>query len=325
MKAIRVKEFGGPAVMRLEEVPDPIAGAGDIVVRVRAAGVNPVDAYMHSGTYARKPLLPYTPGQDGAGEIISVGAAVTDFRTGDRVYVCGVGNTIAGAGTYAELALCAPSQLHHLPARVSFGQGAALGVPYCTAYRALFHRGGAKPGETVLIHGATGGVGIAAVELAHARGLYVIGSGGTDAGLKTAREHGADVVVNHRTTGYTDEILQATGGKGVNLVIEMAAHVNLDRDLGLLAKHGRVVVVGNRGKTEIDARQAMGRDATILGMPLFNVSEADFIEIHAALIAGLANGTLNPVVGREIPLAEAARAHEAVMEPGALGKIVLVP
>jgi len=325
MKAIRVTEFGGPAAMKLDEVPDPIAGPGDVVVRVRAAGVNPVDAYMHSGTYARKPPLPYTPGQDGAGEIVSVGAGVTEFKVGDRVYVCGVGNTIAGAGTYAELALCAPSQLHHLPARVSFGQGAALGVPYCTAYRALFQRAGAKPGETVLIHGATGGVGIAAVELAHARGLRVIGSGGTDVGLKAAREHGADVVVNHRTAGYADEIMQATGGKGVSLVIEMAAHINLDRDLGLLAKHGRIVVVGNRGKTEIDARQAMGRDAAILGMTLFNVVDAEFAEIHAAIIAGLANGTLNPVVGREIPLADAGRAHEAVMEPGALGKIVLVP
>jgi NADPH2:quinone reductase len=240
------------------------------------------------------------------------------------VYVSGVGNTIAGVGTYAELALCSPSQLHHLPARTSFAQGAALGVPYCTAYRALFQRADAKPGETVLIHGATGGVGIACVELAHARGLRVIGTGGTDAGLTAAREHGADVVVNHRTAGYADDILKATGGKGVDLVIEMAAHVNLDRDLGLLAKHGRIVVVGNRGKTEIDARQAMGRDATILGMTLFNVTEADFVEIHAGLVAGLADGTLNPVADREFPLADAARAHEAVMAPGALGKIVLV-
>src|SRR5580765_3706406 len=203
MKAIRVHEFGGPPVLKLQEIPDPKPGSGELLVRVRAAGVNPVDAYMHTGTYARKPILPYTPGQDGAGEIVSAGADVTEFKAGDRVYVCGVGNTIAGAGTYAELALCVPSQLHHLPARVSFGQGAALGVPYCTAYRALFQRAGARPGETVLIHGATGGVGIAAVELAHARGLSVIGSGGTDAGLKTVREHGAETVVNHKTPGYT--------------------------------------------------------------------------------------------------------------------------
>ena len=325
MKAIRVHEYGGPAVMKLVNVPDPKPGPGDVVVRVRAAGVNPVDAYIHTGTYARKPALPYTPGQDGAGDVHSVGADVTGVSVGDRVYICGVGTTVAGAGTYAELALCSPSQLHRLPPRVSFGQGAALGVPYCTAYRALFQRAQAKPGETVLVHGATGGVGIASVELAHARGLTVIGSGGTDAGLKAASEHGADLVVNHRAPGYTDEIMKATGGKGVNLIVEMAAHVNLDRDLGLLARHGRIVVVGNRGKTEIDARQAMGRDAAILGMTLFNVTDTDFVEIHAGLIAGLANGTLNPLVGREIPLGEATRAHEAVMEAGALGKIVLVP
>jgi NADPH2:quinone reductase len=166
---------------------------------------------------------------------------------------------------------------------------------------------------------------IAAVELAHARGLTVIGSGGTDKGLAAVKEHGADVVVNHRTPNYTDDIMRATGGRGVNLVIESAAHINLDRDLGLLAKSGRVVVVGNRGRVEIDARQAMGRDASILGMTLFNVADAEFAEIHAALIAGLENGTLSPLIGRELPLAEAPRAHEAVMEPGALGKIVLLP
>ena len=326
MKAIRVHEYGGPAVLKLEDVPDPTPGPGDVVVRVRAAGVNPVDAYMHTGSYVRKPPLPYTPGQDGAGEVQSAGGGdVKNFKTGDRVYICGVGNTAAGAGTYAELALCSPSQLHRLPARATFGQGAALGVPYCTAYRALFQRAAARPGETVLVHGATGGVGIATVELAHARGLTVIGSGGTDTGLAVVKQHGADVVVNHRDAGYTDAIMKATGGRGVDLIVEMAAHLNLDRDLGLLAKHGRVVVVGNRGRTEIDARQAMGRDAAILGMTLFNATETDLVEIHAALIAGLENGTLSPVVGRELPLADAARAHEAVMEPGALGKIVLVP
>ena len=325
MKAIRVHEFGGPAVLKLEDVADPKPGPGEVLVRVRAAGVNPVDAYIHTGTYARKPPLPYTPGQDGAGEVEAIGADVKEFRPGDRVYIAGVGGTVAGAGTYADRAVCVPAQLHRLPARTTFAQGAALGVPYCTAYRALFQRANARPGETVLVHGATGGVGIAAVELAHARGSIVIGSGGTDKGLAASREHGADVVVNHRDPNYADAIMKATGGRGVNLIVEMAAHINLDRDLGLLAKFGRVVVVGNRGRVEIDARQAMGRDASILGMTLFNVAEAEMAEMHAALIAGLENGTLNPVVGREMALADAARAHEAVMEPGALGKIALVP
>jgi len=177
----------------------------------------------------------------------------------------------------------------------------------------------------VLVHGATGGVGIAAAELAHARGLRVIGTGGTDEGLAIAREHGADVTINHRHAGYEDEIKNATGGRGVDVIVEMAAHINLDRDLTLLARNGRVVSVGNRGRIEINPRDVMGRDAAILGMTLFNVSDADFVEIHAALIAGLTIGTLNPVVAREMALADAGRAHEAVMEPGARGKIVLVP
>jgi NADPH2:quinone reductase len=296
-----------------------------VLVRIRAAGVNPVDAYIRSGQYPRKPSLPYTPGSDGAGDVDSTGANVKGFTRGDRVYLAGFGDKGGGAGTYGEFAVASPSQLYRLPDRVTFAQGAALGVPYATAYRALFHRAEARPSETVLVHGATGGVGIAAVELAHAHGMFVIGSGGTDEGLKTVREHGADVVVNHRTANYTDDILKATGGRGVDVIVEMAAHVNLGRDLSLLAKGGRVAIVGSRGPVEINPRDVMGRDAAIVGMTLFNATARDVTEIHAAIIAGLSNGTLRPVIGREFPVADAARAHEAVMEPGALGKIVLVP
>jgi len=227
------------------------------------------------------------------------------------------------AGTYGERVVCSATQVHGLPARTTFAQGAALGVPYATAYRALFHRAHARPAETVLIHGATGAVGIAAVELAGAHGLRVIGTGGTEEGLAAVRQRGAQVVVNHRTEKYVDDIMKATAGRGVDLIIEMLANVNLDKDLGMLAKHGRVVVVGSRGRVEINPRDAMSRDAVILGMTLFNVTQPDLVEIHAALTAGLENGTLNPLVGREMPLADAARAHQLVMQPGAHGKIVL--
>jgi NADPH2:quinone reductase len=189
----------------------------------------------------------------------------------------------------------------------------------------LFHRAGARPGDTILIHGATGGVGLAAVQIARAHGMRVLGTGGTDRGLQAVRENGADAVFNHRAPSYLDEIATATGGRGVDVILEMAAHINLDKDLGLLAPRGRVVVIGNRGRVEIDARQAMGRDASILGMTLFNISDADMASINAYMVAGLANGTLKPVIGREFPLAEAGRAQDAVMENGALGKIVLVP
>src|SRR6266852_4985427 len=206
VRAILVRQFGGPEVLRLEELPDPKPGPSEVLVRVRAAGVNPVDAYIRTGTYVRKPALPYVPGSDGAGEIESVGMDIQDFAPGDRVYIGGFGNKPAGAGTYAERAVCLPSQVHRLPARASFAQGAALGVPYTTAYRALFHRAAARPAETVLVHGATGGVGVAAVQIALAHGMTVVGTGGTDAGLQMVREQGADVVANHRAANYLDDI-----------------------------------------------------------------------------------------------------------------------
>jgi NADPH2:quinone reductase len=325
MRAIVVREFGGPNVMHLEEVPSRAPGPSEVAVRIGAAGVNPVDAYIRTGTYARKPALPYTPGTDGAGEVEAVGSEVTQFKRGDRVYVAGDNVAPSGAGTYAEQAICAVTMVHPLPDRVSFAQGAALGVPYATAHRALFARAAARPGETVLVHGATGGVGIAAVEIAHASGMKVLGTGGTDLGLQSVREHGADAAFNHQDPAYLDQIMQITGGRGVDVVLEMAAHINLDRDLSLLTRGGRVVVIGNRGRIEIDPRQTMGRDAAILGMTLFNTPADELQGIHAALVDGLRKGSLNPVVGREFPLSDAPRAHEAVMEPGAHGKIVLVP
>src|SRR5258705_597440 len=224
MKAIRVHEYGGPAVMKLEEIPDPKPGPGELLVRVKAAGVNPVDAYIHRGTYVRKPPLPYTPGQDGAGDVEPVGADVRGFKAGDRVYIAGAGHTVAGVGTYAERAICAPSQLHRLPARASFGQGAALGVPYCTAYRALFQRAAAKPGETVLVHGATGGVGIAAVQLAHGRGLTVIGSGGSDKGLAAGKKHSAHLNVNQRVAEYFHDIMRPPRGRGGGPTVAEGTH-----------------------------------------------------------------------------------------------------
>jgi NADPH2:quinone reductase len=155
-------------------------------------------------------------------------------------------------------------------------------------------------------------------------GLRVFATAGTDRGRALVMDQGAHEAFDHRSPEYLAAILAATGGRGVDVIIEMLANVNLDKDLGLLARNGRVVVVGNRGRVEIDARQTMGRDAAILGMTLMNATPEDRVRIHAALDAGLDNGTLTPVVGREFPLAEAVAAHVAVMEPGAYGKIVLI-
>jgi NADPH2:quinone reductase len=319
MKAIRVREFGAPEVMRLEEVPEPHPGPGQVVVRVKAAGVNPADTYIRSGMYARLPALPYTPGVDAAGVVESVGEGVTRASAGDRVYVAW-----SMSGTYAEMALCAESQVHSLPERVSYAQGAAVHVAYATAYYGLFLRGGAIAGETVLVHGASGGVGVAAVQLARAAGMTVIGTAGTDKGREMIVQQGAHHALDHRASDL-QQALALTGGRGVDVVLEMLANVNLGKDLSVLAQGGRVVVIGNRGTVEIDPRMTMVRNASLLGFVLFNASETESVRIHAALVAGLENGTLRPLVGQEMPLADAPRAHRAVMEPGAYGKIVLIP
>ncbi|MBM4123647.1 MAG: NADPH:quinone reductase [Nitrospira sp.] len=319
MRAIRVHQFGEPEVMRGETVPDPQPGPGQVLVRIKAAGVNPVDTYIRAGVYT-KPPLPYTPGMDAAGIVEALGTGVRGLAVGDRVYTSG---TITGA--YAELALCALDQVHRLPASVSFAQGAGVNVPYATAYRALFHRAHAKAGDALLVHGASGGVGIASVQIARAAGLTVIGTAGTERRQALVKEQGAHHVLDHRTPGYLDQSMALTEGRGVDVILEMLANVNLGKDLTVLAKGGRVVVIGSRGTVEVNPREAMARDAAILGMTLFNASEQDVASIHAALVAGLENGTLRPVVGREFPLAEAPQAHKAVMKAGAYGKIVLIP
>lgn len=322
MKAIRVREFGDPEVMKLEDVPELTPGQGQVLVRLHAAGVNPVETYVRSGNYAIKPALPFTPGTDGAGVVEAVGAGVTHVLPGARVYV---GHGAGGStGTYAEQAVVGAAGVHPLPDRVSFAQGAALGVPYVTAWRALMLKAQAKAGETVLVHGASGGVGVAAVQIARAAGLTVIGTAGTERGLALVREQGAHHALDHRAEGYRDEIKRFTNGRGPDVVIEMLANVNLNHDLGLIAVGGRIVIVGSRGNVEISPRLIMGQNAMVTGLTLWTASDDELRRSYAALSEGLANGTLNPAIGTELPLSDAPKAHRQVLESGAHGKIVLV-
>lgn len=322
MKAIRVTAHGGPEVLKLEEVPKPSPAADQVLVRIQAVGVNPVDTYIRAGAYSIS-NLPYIPGFDAAGVVEAVGptgSGVSRFKTGNRVYT-----SATVSGSYAEYAVCNAQTVHPLPGNVSFAQGAALGIPYATAYRALFQKAHAQPGEMVLVHGASGGVGTAAVQWARTAGLTVIGTSGSAEGQKLVKENGAHHVLNHRSENYTQELMQLTSDRGVDVILEMLANVNLGKDLSLLTKFGRVVVIGSRGKVEIMPRDTMSRDATIIGMTLFNAPHADLQSIHSAIYAALENETLRPVIGKELPLSEAAQAHINVMEPGAYGKIVLVP
>jgi NADPH2:quinone reductase len=320
MKAIRVAQFGGPEVMHFEDVPALTPGPGQVLVNIRAAGVNPVDTYIRNGVHARKPALPYTPGLDGAGTIAAMGEGVTGLSLGDRVYI-----ENALTGTYAEQCLCDAVHVHALPENISFEQGATIATPYVTAYHALLRVAHALPGETILVHGGSGGVGIASIQIAKAHGMMVMATAGSDRGRELARQQGADLVFDHNAPDYQGKILAGTSGRGVDVILEMLANKNLGNDLRLLARNGRVAIIGSRGTVEINPRDAMVRQAAILGVFLFNVTLPELASIHAALQAGLRNKTLNPVIGERMALADAARAHIKVLEPGSYGKIVLVP
>lgn len=318
-------EFGPPSVMSEEDVADLEPGPGEIVVDTRAVGVNPVDTYVRAGVYAKLPALPAIPGNDAAGVVRSVGEGVTGAPApGDRVYVTGTTDP-APTGAYAEQVVCRPDQVKPLPDHVSFAQGAALGIPYATAWIALVAKAAAQPGETVFVHGASGAVGTAAVQMAKASGLTVIGTAGTKEGRAMVADQGADHVLDHTEAGYLDAVAEITGGRGPEVIVENLANVNLAADLAAVAHRGRVVVVGNRGTIEINPRALMAKDGILYGLQLWNATAQEIHRAFAAIGAGLASGTLRPVVGREFPLADAPRAHEAVLEPGAFGKIVLVP
>jgi NADPH2:quinone reductase len=324
MQAIRAHQFGGPEVLTLDEVPDPAAGQGQVRVRIHAIGVNPYETYMRAGAYAIKPELPYIPGADAAGVIDQIGGGVTGWKTGDRVYISGTAIHKA-YGAYAQLAVCNIDQIHRLPDRISFSQGAGLFVPYVTAWRALFGRANTRAGDVVMIHGASGGVGSAATQFAVAAGATVVGTAGSDDGLEVVRRQGARFAINHTKANYLDEITAVTNGRGPDVILEMLANVNLDHDLTVVAPGGRIVVIGNRGRVEIDARKIMTKDLSVFGLALWGIPPDEIRRAHEAIVAGLQSGALNPVVGTELPLRDAAKAHVKVMEPGAKGKIVLIP
>lgn len=320
MKAIVVREFGQPEVMQIEDVDLPALTETQVLVKVHAAGVNPVDTYLRTGIHAHAPKLPYTPGKDGAGVVEAVGSAVKDFKPGDRIYTAG-----SISGTYAEYSICDESHLGSLPDNVSFEEGAGIWTPYATSYRALFQKARGAQGETVLVHGASGCVGIAAIQWAKHAGLKVIGTASSDEGKKVALDAGADAVFDHSDEDHFSEIHESTERKGVDIIIEMLANVNLERDFEALGMFGRIVVVGNRGSIMFTPRQAMTKDATIYGMSLFNAPREKLTEIRSAIFDGLEKGYLKPPIGKTFPLAEAPTAHHEIIENKAHGKLVLTP
>lgn len=307
--------------MQLENVPDPVVGAGQVLVRVHASGVNPLDTYLRAGAKIGDytPTLPYTPGNDAAGVVAAVGEGVTRVNVGDRVYAQPL------TGSYAELALCNESQVYPLPPKISFAEGTAINVPCRTAYYSLFTLAKATLGEIVLIHGASGSVGTAAVQLAVAAGLTVIGTASSEPGLQLVKDLGARHSFNHRHPEYLEQIAAVTNGHGIDIILEMAANVNLTKDLTLMAPGGRIIVIGGQGHVAVEPTSIIGLGLSIIGVRLSLADEKTNAAIHEALYTSLEQGTLRPVVAQEIPLAEAARAHREIEQSGTMGRICLIP
>eukprot|EP00939_MAST-03C_sp_MAST-3C-sp1_P001186 g1186.t1 len=325
MKNIVCDTFGAPSVMMLREdssIREP--KEGELLVDIHAAGVNPSDTYVRlgpDGPYAGNkkliPSLPYTPGKDGSGVVAAVGPGVSSgIKTGDRVYVSG-----SVTGTYAQSAICTQHQVYPLPGNVSFEEGACVGVPCATAYRAIFTRGAASKGDAIFIHGASGAVGLAAVQLAVSAGCYVVGSAGTSAGEDAIRKAGAHGVVNHRVESYLQEAGEMAGD-GFDLLVEMAADVNLVSDMGLMNRNGRIAIVGSKAAgISLNPRLIMPKELDVRGVFLGSATLEELRETHTSLYEKLESGQLKPVVGACFDLREAPEAHVEVMEPSAGGSV----
>lgn len=307
----------------MASLPALVPGKQEVLIRVRAIGVNPVETYIRAGNYAYTGPWPYTPGHDAAGLVEAVGEGVTRVSPGDRVYTH---RTLSGA--YAEYALAAEGMVQRLPERLSFRQGAALPTPYYTAYRALFERLHVRPGRTLLVHGATGGVGVAALQLARAHGLHVIGTAGSDDGAALIAPW-CHTVLRHGAPGFVDDVLAASpGGRGVHYVLENLANVNLQADLQVVAPMAgaAICVVGSRGDVTVTPRLLMAKEATLTGVMLWGNAGDDWDAAAAHIHAGLAAGTLAPLLGTVYTrLEDAPAAHEEVIAHagGARGKIVI--
>lgn len=320
MKAIIVSEFGDESVLKVQDVPLPEPRENEVRIKIKAAGVNPVDTYIRTGAYFLTPTLPYTPGSDGAGLVDKLGPGVKRLEPGRRVFVAAA-LAKRNTGSYAEYMVCDADAAQPLPDSVTFQQGAGLGTPGLAAAYALFSRAAVKPGETVLVNGATGGVGTLAVQLARRAGCVVHGSSGTPEGADMLKKLGAHRVFNHKEEGYLDQIREASGG-GPDVIVEMLANVNLAKDLGVVARYGRIVVVGSRGSLEFTPRDVMRKNAAVHGIIINFMRHEDFVENMYRLSAALEAG-MRVVVNRELPLERADEAHRLAAQGGKAGKIVL--
>jgi len=318
MKTIYVENFGGPEVLAIKDLDLPKIKDDEILIKTMAIGVNPVDTYIRSGWYSGS-KIPYVPGFDASGIIIEKGPKINDFNVGNRVYCFK-----SVSGTYAEKIVVKQGQIYKLPDNLSFEEGAAIGTPYGAAYRALFHKGHAKNGQKVLIHGGSGNVGLAAIKLAKSLNMIVVATAGSEEGKGLCKEAGANLVVGHNIEDFKEEILKFIND-GFDIIIEMSAHNNLKTDLEFMAMYSAIVIVGSKGEVPINPRNLMSKDARIMGFVLFNAKNDELLDIHRNLFELFISKRMKPpIVGKTFNLRDAKEAH-ALVERGSYGKVILKP
>jgi len=317
MRAIRYAEHGGPEVLSVDDVDRPEAGHGDLLVRVEAAGINPVDTYFREGEYP-VPELPWTPGSDAAGVVEAVGEGVEGFERGDRVFATGLGNW--NQGTCAEYVRVPSDHAATLPAGCSFEEGAALGLVGVTAWQALVHHAGVEPGERVLIHSGSGGVGHVAVQLAAAMGAQVTTTASPNY-HDTLRDLGAETVLDYTRSDLAEAIADAGAP---DVILDTFANEYAELDFEVAAEGGRVVAIGN---TEPTAPVPMGpgksKDLRFQVMSMFNTPDTGAVLSRLGTL--LAAGSVVPEVTRTYALDETAAAHRDVLGESFLGKLVVKP
>ncbi|XP_070577474.1 quinone oxidoreductase-like [Ptychodera flava] len=326
MRAVFVRKYGGPEVMQLEEIPIPRPSGKQVLIKMKAAGVNAVDFKYISNTMPEGSIpVPFVPGIDGSGIVAEIGSEVQSVKVGDRVYVTWAGHRNVGNRPYAEYSMYDERSVFPLPDNISFKEGAVLGVPYFTAYVGLFHRCRAKSGEVFLMHGGSGAIGIAGIQWARSRGMFVIATAGTKEGLELVKKVGAHHAVNHREPDHDKVIMNLTGGRGVDVILEMAPSINLAMDIELVTHGGRIGVIGTPGPIEIKPQRTYAKESSINGVGTIAITPEVVKEVSSALYAGLELGFIQPVVGTEFPLekaADAVRVREKERS-GALGQYVL--
>lgn len=324
MHAITIPEPGGPEALVWEEVPDPVAGEGEVLVEVVAGAVNRADILQRQGFYNPPPGASPYPGLECSGRIAALGPGVSGWAVGDEV--CAL---LAGGG-YAEKVAVPAGQLLPVPEGVTVDQAAALPEVVCTVWSNVFMVAHLRPGETFLVHGGSSGIGTMAIQLAKAVGAKVAVTAGTAQKLERCAELGADILINYREQDFVAELRQATDGAGADVILDNMGAKYLDRNVQALAVNGRLAIIGMQGgaKGELNIGALLTKRAAISATSLRARPAAEKAAIVAAVREHVwplvASGRIRPVVDREIPMPEAAAAHRVVEDSGHIGKVLLV-